>query len=108
MASTPAMLYAIASAPTAKTEVIAAEPSTIRVIRKATFTNNSGGTLTVELYIDPDGSTEVQIVNTKTLIDKETWSCPDAEGQVLSPTGTVDINTGGANIGVLMPGIKIT
>lgn len=108
MASTPASLYSNASITAAKTEVVSAEASTVRVIRKATFTNNSGGTLTVDLYIDPTGAAEVQVADTKTLIDTETWSCPDIEGHVLSASGTIDATASGAGIDLVITGIKIT
>jgi hypothetical protein len=108
MARTPATLYSSASIAVAKTEVVEAESNTIRIIRRATFTNNSGGTLTVDLYIDPSGSVEVQVADTKVLIDRETWSCPDAEGHVLEAAGTIDVTASGAGIDLVITGIKVT
>lgn len=108
MAITPASFYSTASAPTAKTEVVSAATATKRVIRKATFCNNSGSTLTFDLYIDPTGAQEVQIVDTKTLVDKETWSCPDAEGHVLNAAGTIDIAVSIAGLDVAISGINVT
>lgn len=108
MARTPSNLYASASAPATKTEIISAETATTRIIRKVTFCNNSGGTLTVDLYIDPDGATETQILDTHPLIDQEVWSCPDCEGHILNASGTMDINVSGAGLDVLISGIKVT
>ena len=108
MARTPSNLYAIASVPTVKTQVVGPDPSTIRILRKATFTNNSGGTLTVDLYIDPSGSSEVQIADAKALVDQETWSCPDIEGHILNQNGTVDVTASGAGIDLVISGIDVT
>ena len=101
-------LYSSASIPTTKTEIISAEASTYRLIRKATFTNNSGATVTIDLYMDPTGTAEVQIADTKTLIDGETWSCPDIEGHVLKPDGTIDVTGSAAGIDLVISGMKIT
>lgn len=108
MAFNPSNLYASASITAAKTEIIGAELNTKRIIRKATFTNNSGGSLTVGLYIDPTGSAEMQIADTKTLTDQETWSCPDIEGHVLEAAGTIDAEASGAGIDLIITGTKIT
>jgi len=105
---TPTSLYSSASIPTTKTEIVSAEANTVRIIRKATFTNNSGGALTIDLYVDPSGSTEVQIVDTKTLSDQETWSCPDIEGHILSSSGTIDVTASGAGIDLVISGVKVT
>ena len=108
MARTPSPLYSSASGPTTKTEVISAETSTTRIIRKATFTNNSGGTLNVDIYVDPTGSQEVQIADTHTLVDQETWSCPDIEGHILNASGTVDLTISGAGMDIVISGVKVT
>jgi hypothetical protein len=108
MARNPDNLYASASIPTTKTEVISAEANTKRIIRKATFTNNSGGALTLDIYIDPTGSAEAQIADTKSLADQETWSCPDLEGHVLQASGTIDLGSSGAGIDCIISGIKVT
>ena len=108
MARTPTNLYAIASAPTSKTTVIAAEASTTRIIRKATFTNNTGSTVTVDLYITADGTNETQLADTKTLIDTEVWSCPDIEGHILTADGTVAVNTSAAGVDLVISGVKVT
>jgi hypothetical protein len=107
MARTLDSFYSSASIPTTKTEIVSAEASTYRLIRKATFTNNTGATVTVDLYIDPTGSAEVQMADTKTLIDGETWSCPDIEGHVLQPTGTIDVTGSAAGIDLVISGMKI-
>ena len=108
MARSPSNLYASASITAAKTEVVAAETGTKRIIRKATFTNNTGGVLTVDLFIDPTGAAEVQVADTKSLADAETWSCPDAEGHVLEAAGTIDAGASGAGIDLVISGVKIT
>lgn len=108
MARTPSNLYASASGPTVKTEVISAETATKRIIRKATFTNNSGGTLQVDMYFDPTGVLETQIVDQKSIIDQESWSCPDIEGHILEAAGTIDLTISGAGMDVLISGVKVT
>lgn len=108
MARTPANFYSNASIPAVKTEIISADANTVRIIRKATFTNNSGGTLTVDFYIDPTGAAEIQIADTKVLIDQETWSCPDIEGHILEAAGTVDVTASGAGIDLVISGINVT
>lgn len=108
MARNPASLYSIASLPTTKTELISAETATKRIIRKATFTNNSGGTLTVNLYMDPTGAAEVQIVDTKALIDTESWDVPNIEGHVLEAAGTIDGDASGAGVDLVISGVKVT
>lgn len=108
MSRSSASAYSTNSCPTTKTEIISAESNTVRIIRKATFTNNSGSTQTVDLYIDPSGSLESRIVNTKVLIDKETWSCPDIEGHVLSAAGTIDVTASAANVALTISEVKDT
>jgi len=108
MATTPVNLYASASITAAKTVVVAAEPNVIRAIRKATFTNNSGGTLTVDLFFTPDGTNEVILADTKVLIDTQVWSCPDGEGHILEPAGTISVGASGAGIDLIISGFKFT
>jgi len=108
MARTPITLYSSASIAAAKTEVVSAKGNTKRIIRKATFTNNSGAALTVDLYIDPTGAAEVQIADTKVLADQETWSCPDIEGHILEAAGTIDATASGAGIALVISGIDAT
>lgn len=108
MAITYAGLYAYASIPTIKTDIINAEGSTQRVIRKATFTNNSGATVTVDLYIKPDGVNEIRIADTKVLVATETWSCPDAEGHILEAAGTMAVVASAANVELVISGFKVT
>lgn len=108
MARTETTLYSSGSLTASKTEVISAVTNTKRIIRKATFTNTSGGALTVDIYVDPTGLTEVQIVDTKILADQETWSCPDLEGHILEADGTVDITASGAGIDCVISGVNVT
>lgn len=108
MARVPTTFYSTASGPTVKTEVVSAVAATTRIIRKATFTNNTGGTLLVDLYIDPTGSQEVQLADQHTIIDQETWSCPDIEGHILSPSGTIDITISGAGMDIVISGVNVT
>lgn len=107
MARSPSSLYSSASMPTTKTEVISAEANTKRIIRKATFTNNSGGALTFDLYIDPTGAAEVQLCDTKAIADQETISIADIEGHILEAAGTVDIASSGAGIDCVISGVKV-
>lgn len=108
MARAVTNLYASTSLAASKTEVISALTSTTRIIRKATFTNTSGATVTIDVYVDPDGATETQIVDTKVLIDQETWSCPDLEGHVIGASGTVDITASAAGVQCLISGVQVT
>lgn len=107
MARVPINLYTYASIPTSKTEVVSAATSLKRIIRKATFVNNSGSTATVDLYMYPDGINENRTVHTKTLIDKETYSVPDVEGHVLEPAGTIDVAGSVANIQLTISAINV-
>lgn len=108
MARTLSNLYASSSLAATKTEIISAETGTTRLIRKATFTNNSGGTVSIDLYVDPDGASEVQIVDTKYLIDQETWDCPQIEGHIINASGTVDVTASATGVDLLISGVKIT
>jgi len=108
MASVPSNLYADSSIPIVKTEIIAAEANTRRILRRATFTNISGSQRIIDLYIEPDGATEVQIVASKTLVDQETWSCPDCESQVLEFTGNLSVNADGTGVTLIISGSKVT
>ena len=107
MAFNPSTLYSAASIPIAKTDVVVAETATKRIIRKATFTNISGGALTFDLYFDPTGGSEVQLLDTKSLADMETYSCPDIEGHVLEPGGTIALVASAANISCVISGTKV-
>ena len=108
MASIASSLYADASIPIVKTEIISAEANTRRILRKATFTNHSGLSRVISLYIEPDGSNEVQIVDSKVLVDQETWSCPDIESHVLEFTGTASVSADGTNVALSISGTKVT
>ena len=108
MARTVKNLYASNSLAITKTEVISAVTGTTRQIRKATFTNNTGATVTVDLYIDPTGTDEIQLVDTKPLIDKETWSVPAIEGHVLGASGTVDVTASATGVDLVISGVEIT
>lgn len=108
MARTPSPLYSVASVPTSKTEVISAETATTRILRKITFINTSGATLTVDLYLDPTGAVEVQLLDTKAIQDQETWSTPDGEGHILNASGTMDVQASGAGLEMIVSGIKVT
>lgn len=108
MSRTPSVLYAKASITQAKTVVIAAEASTKRIIRKATFHNRSGGALTIDFYCSADGTNEVRVENTRILSDKETYSVPDIEGHILEAAGTISAACSGANIDLLISGTKYT
>jgi hypothetical protein len=107
MARSPSSLYSSASITAAKTEIIAAEAGTKRLIRKATFTNNSGGVLTVDLFIDPTGAAEAVLADTHSLADMESWDCPNAEGHVLEAAGTMDAGASGAGITLVISGVKV-
>lgn len=107
MARSPASLYSSASIPTTKTEIVSAESNTKRIIRKATFTNNSGGALTVDFYFDPTGAAEVMLADAKSLADQEVWSCPDIEGHILEAAGTIDVTASGAGIDLVISGVKV-
>ena len=108
MARTLKNLYASNSLTASKTEVVAAVTGTKRYLKKATFTNNTGSTVSVDLYIDPDGATEIQLVDTKYLIDTETWSVPGFEGHVLEAAGTIDVTASATGVDLVITGIEIT
>jgi len=107
MASAPTYAYANASIPTAKTQIVG--PSTAkRQIRKLTFINNSGGDLTVNLWIDTSGIIETLFLPTKTIANLQTWSCFDIEGHVLEPNGTMSVQASGNNLAMNVSTITVT
>jgi len=108
MASIPTYGYANASIPTIKTQIIGPTSSTKRQIRKLTFINNSGGNLTVNLWIDTSGTIETLFLNTKTIANLQTWSCFDIEGHVLEPNGKISVQASGNNLALNVTTLNIT
>lgn len=108
MASIPTYGYASASIPIVKTKIISVTPTAKRLLRKLTFINNSGGPLTVDLWVDQTGITEVQFLNTKTIANLQTWSSIDIEGHVLEPNGVVWVAASGHNMAMMISTIYVT
>lgn len=103
----PVTLYASANIAVTKSQIVAAAALKKRIIRKATFCNDTGGAVVVDLYIDPTGSAECHILDTKTLADKEIFSVPDIEGHVLGPSGTMDLNSDTANVQLIITASEV-
>jgi len=108
MISAPTYAYANASIPTTKSQIIGPSTTAKRQIRKLTFINNSGGDLTVNLWIDTSGIIEVLFLNTKTIANLQTWSCIDIEGHVIEPNGTMNVQASGSNLAMNVTSINIT
>lgn len=81
-------------------------------IRKLTFCNTTGGPVTVTAYLIPSGGTAGAtntIASAKSLAAGETWSCSDAEGQVLEAAGFIQaLASAGTSITIIASGIEIT
>lgn len=82
------------------------------IVRKVSFTNTSGSAATVTLHLITSGgsaSDSNKIAHTKNLAAGETWSCPDAEGQVLEASGFIQaLASAGTSITMIASGIEIT
>jgi hypothetical protein len=50
----------------------------------------------------------VQLADEKVLIDKQVWSCPDAEGHIMNASGTMAAEASGAGIDLVISGFKFT
>lgn len=85
---------------------------TTTIIRKLSFTNTSGGAVTVTLHLITSGgsaSDSNKIAHVKSLASGETWSCADAEGQVLEAAGFIQaLASAATSITVIGSGIEIT
>lgn len=92
MARTPKRIIAGAQLTTSTAIYYTAPTNQSCVIRRVSFTNTTGTAATVDLYLVASGGTagaSNQIVVDKVISPGETWSCPDVEGQVLAPGGTI-------------------
>lgn len=108
MASTPRYAYANASTPTIKTQIVAGDGTNKLLIRKVTFINNSGGPLTVNLWLDSPGTIEVLFIPSKTISHFQIWSCIDIEGHVIEANGNLSVKASGANLAMVVSTIFIT
>lgn len=84
----------------------------IAVVGKASFTNTSSGEVAVTAYIVPTGETASDtyiIADARVLQVRQTWSCPDMEGQVINAGGTIQYfcNTPNA-VTAIISGVEIT
>lgn len=82
------------------------------VIRKLSFCNTSAGAVTVTVYLVPSGGTagaSNTLHSAKSLAAGETWSSPDAEGQVLGSGATLQMLASAAtSITCIATGMEIT
>ena len=108
MARTPSHEYSTESMPTSKTQVVGIRSNTKRAITKITFINNSGGVRIVQLYMNLSGAQEIPFLIDKQLANKETWSCMDAESQVLEQNGTISVSADGANVCLSINSSRVT
>lgn len=81
-------------------------------IHRLTFSNSHTAQVTVTVYLVGSGDTVSNaklIANAHPLGAKETWSCPDAEGQVLEAGGTLQFIASTTNVvGCRCSGVEIT
>lgn len=108
MASTPRFAYANASIPIVKSQIVIGDGTNKLLIRKVTFINNSGGPLTVNLWLDSPGTIEVLFLPTKTISNLQTWSCIDIEGHVIEANGILSVQASSANLAMVVSTIFIT
>ena len=76
-----------------------APANTRSIIKKLTFTNTSGGALTVTVYLVPSGGTASAtntLVSAQSIGAGECWECYPAQGQVLQTGGTLQANASAA------------
>lgn len=84
----------------------------ISVVGKASFTNTSSGEVAITVYVVPSGQSASDtyiIADAKVLQIRQTWSCPDIEGQVINAGGTIQYfcNTASA-VTAIISGVEIT
>lgn len=108
MASIPKHAYTNASLPTVKTQIITGDGINKSLIRKVTFINNSGGPLTVNLWLDSSGTIEVLFLPSKTISNLQTWSCIDIEGHVIEANGKMFVQASGINLAMVVSTIFIS
>jgi predicted phage tail protein len=112
MARTAKRLIAGSQLTTSAATYYTAPALTTTVIRKLSLTNTSGGAVTATLYLITSGGTAGAtntIASAKSLAAGETWSCSDAEGQVLEAGGFVQaLASAGTSITIIGSGIEIT
>lgn len=79
-------------------------------IDKCTVCNNSGGAVTFDLYLVPTGGTAGvtnQIIKTKSVADKETYTCPEAVGHWLESGGFISAGASAAtSLTLVVSGIE--
>jgi hypothetical protein len=100
-------LYHISSLAATKTDVIEAEIGATRVIRRATFTNTTSATITIDIYLDPQGTDELHIRVAKPIAPYQTWHCPELEGEVIEAAGTLALTASAVGVACSIPGVKI-
>lgn len=81
-------------------------------IHRLTFSNSHSSAVTVTVYLVSSGdsvSNAAVISNQHSLGSGETWSCPDAEGHVLTAGGTIQYVASTTNVvGCRCSGVEIT
>lgn len=112
MARTAKRLVAGSQLTTSAATYYTAPALTQTIIRKLTFCNTTGGAVTVTAYlVTSAGSASASntITSAKSLAAGETWSSPDAEGQVLEAAGFIQaLASAGTSITIIASGIEIT
>lgn len=82
------------------------------IIKSMTLTNNSGGAVTATVHIVDTGSTESasnMVIDAKNLADGETYLCPEAINQSISPTGTIRaLASANTSISIKASGVEVT
>lgn len=80
------------------------------LVKKLTFYNGSGGALNLTVYLVPSGGAAgaTNIVRYKTLADKESFECFEAENQELNAGDFLAAAASGAGIVAHGAGVAIT
>jgi len=97
--------YAIDSAPTSQAEVVTGVASTNIIITEIYVHNHSGSSTTIQVWANPAGGGDVDIVE-QTLDDGDHGNIVQNARIVIEPSGTVDVEAGAANVSVIITSIR--
>jgi len=85
-----------------------APAATKAIIKAATLLNNTGGAVTVDVHLVPNGgsATAANRVLRKTLANDTGHTCPELVNQVLEAGGTIQAL--GLNVAMVVSGVELT
>ena len=79
---------------------------TAAIIKAASVTNNTGGAVDLSVWLNPRTSgTDRVLIDTHTVADEETYTCPELVNQVLEAGGTLEAL--GLNLVLYVSGVEI-